>query len=205
MEEKSTKEKIFDVSLELFSQKGFNNISVRQIAHEVGIKESSIYNHYSSKQAIMDDILGTFVDYFDDNNEMEDPKMQVLLESDPILFYQKGSKIFREQLRNEKIMKIFRFLFIQMYQDEKIAEFFHNHILDKPLEFWTSIFVKFIEMGIVRKDCNPVMLAREYYAYPIFLLMEIFIENNSFPDDELDKLFDEAERHVEFIFEAVKI
>ena len=65
MGEKTTKEKIFDVSLELFSQKGFNNTSVREIAREVGIKESSIYNHYSSKQAIMNDILGTFSTYFD--------------------------------------------------------------------------------------------------------------------------------------------
>ena len=47
MGEKTTKEKIFDVSLELFSQKGFNNTSVREIAREVGIKESSIYNNYS--------------------------------------------------------------------------------------------------------------------------------------------------------------
>ncbi len=205
MGEKNTKEKIFDVSLELFSQKGFNNTSVRQIAREVGIKESSIYNHYSSKQAIMDDILGTFANYFDNSDERDDPKMQALLESDPVMFYQLGSRMFREQLRNEKIMKIFRFLFIQMYQDEKIAEFFQKHILEEPLGFWNSIFVKFIEMGIIKEDSDPMMLAREYYAYPIFLLMEIFIENNSFPDDELDELFDEAEKHVEFIFEAVRV
>ena len=37
MTQRNTKEKIFDVSLELFSQKGFNNTSVRQIAREVGI------------------------------------------------------------------------------------------------------------------------------------------------------------------------
>ena len=60
MTQRNTKEKIFDVSLELFSQKGFNNTSVRQIAREVGIKESSIYNHYPSKQAILDEILKTF-------------------------------------------------------------------------------------------------------------------------------------------------
>ncbi|MCQ2971378.1 MAG: TetR/AcrR family transcriptional regulator [archaeon] len=51
MGEKTTKEKIFDASLDLFLQKGFNNTSVRQIAHEVGIKKNSIYNHYSTKQA----------------------------------------------------------------------------------------------------------------------------------------------------------
>ena len=39
---KPTKEKIFDVSIDLFSQKGFDAVSVREIAREVGIRESSI-------------------------------------------------------------------------------------------------------------------------------------------------------------------
>ncbi|MGZ7095584.1 MAG: TetR/AcrR family transcriptional regulator, partial [Methanobacterium sp.] len=38
--EKSTKEKIFDVSIDLFSQRGFDAVSVREIAREVGIRES---------------------------------------------------------------------------------------------------------------------------------------------------------------------
>ena len=41
-----TKDKIFDTALDLFSKKGYDSVSVRTIASEVGIKESSIYNHY---------------------------------------------------------------------------------------------------------------------------------------------------------------
>ncbi|MCQ2971379.1 MAG: hypothetical protein MJ226_07340 [archaeon] len=52
--------------------------------------------------------------------------MQSLPESDSVFFYQAGSEIFRYQLRNERIMTIFRFIFIQMYQDEKIAKFFYS-------------------------------------------------------------------------------
>lgn len=45
----NTKEKIFNVSLDLFSQKGYDSVSLREIAEEVGIKKSSIYSHYSSR------------------------------------------------------------------------------------------------------------------------------------------------------------
>ena len=38
----NTKEKIFYVSLDLFSQKGYDSVSLREIADEVGIKKSSI-------------------------------------------------------------------------------------------------------------------------------------------------------------------
>ena len=39
MAKKNTKEKIFDVSIALFSQYGYDGVSIRQIAKEVGIKE----------------------------------------------------------------------------------------------------------------------------------------------------------------------
>ena len=52
----STKERILFTSIHLFSQFGFNEVSMRSIAEEVGIKASSIYNHFESKQAILDAI-----------------------------------------------------------------------------------------------------------------------------------------------------
>ena len=50
----NNKEKIFHVSIDLFSKYGYDGVSIRKIASEVGIKESSIYNHYKSKESILD-------------------------------------------------------------------------------------------------------------------------------------------------------
>ena len=58
----NNKERIFDVSIDLFSEFGYDGVSIRQIAKEVGIKESSIYNHYKSKESIMDAILDYYID-----------------------------------------------------------------------------------------------------------------------------------------------
>lgn len=57
----NNKEKIFNVSIDLFSQFGYDGVSIRQIAREVGIKESSIYNHYRSKESILDSILEYYI------------------------------------------------------------------------------------------------------------------------------------------------
>lgn len=38
-----TKQRILDVSLELFSQNGFSAVSIRDICRQVQIKESSVY------------------------------------------------------------------------------------------------------------------------------------------------------------------
>ncbi|HEX3012658.1 MAG TPA: helix-turn-helix domain-containing protein, partial [Methanobacterium sp.] len=46
VEEKTTKEKIFDSAIELFAKKGFDATSMREIAEAVGIKKASLYSHY---------------------------------------------------------------------------------------------------------------------------------------------------------------
>ena len=52
----TTRDKILFASIRLFSQYGYNEVSMRDIAESVGIKASSIYNHFNSKKAIADEI-----------------------------------------------------------------------------------------------------------------------------------------------------
>lgn len=46
---KTKKELILEVSLKLFSEKGFNPTSVRDIAREIGITQSGLYKHFKGK------------------------------------------------------------------------------------------------------------------------------------------------------------
>lgn len=48
--ELTTKEKILDVSIDLFAQKGFKDVTVREIAEALGIKASSLYKQERGKQ-----------------------------------------------------------------------------------------------------------------------------------------------------------
>ena len=57
----NNRDKIFDVSVDLFSKYGYDAVSIRRIAGEVGIKESSIYNHYKCKESILDAILEYYI------------------------------------------------------------------------------------------------------------------------------------------------
>ena len=45
-----TKHRILLEALRLFSQRGYDAVSVEQIAAAVGIKAPSLYKHYRSKQ-----------------------------------------------------------------------------------------------------------------------------------------------------------
>jgi AcrR family transcriptional regulator len=205
----NTKEKIFDVAIDLFSKKGYDSVSLREIADEVGIKKSSIYSHYSSKEAILMDILEYFADIFKYDELLNDKDLILnegneLLEN-PELFYHKGSEAIKEVLSDERNLKIFKLIFIQMHYNENIRLFFQNEILIKPLMFWNSFFTLLKEKGIIRRDSNPELLAKEYYSFPIFLLLEMCAKYDDIPQGALDNFFKQTEEHVIFLLNCVKV
>ena len=44
-----TRERIIEEALNLFSRKGYQGTSVKNIAEAVGIRDSSLYKHFRSK------------------------------------------------------------------------------------------------------------------------------------------------------------
>jgi AcrR family transcriptional regulator len=59
---RDTKAEIHRVAVELFSSRGYEKTSLREIAEHVGITKASLYYHYSSKQDLLRAIVGTFFD-----------------------------------------------------------------------------------------------------------------------------------------------
>lgn len=57
MKQEDTKQVILEKALDLFSAKGYDSVSMGEIAKAVGMKAPSLYNHYSGKQAIFDAIV----------------------------------------------------------------------------------------------------------------------------------------------------
>ncbi|WP_019931857.1 TetR/AcrR family transcriptional regulator [Nocardia sp. BMG111209] len=59
---RSTKEAIREAAIELFSDKGFEQTSLREVADAVGITKASLYYHYASKQDLLLAIVDPIVD-----------------------------------------------------------------------------------------------------------------------------------------------
>ncbi|WP_024819026.1 TetR/AcrR family transcriptional regulator [Arthrobacter sp. 31Y] len=54
----TARDEILDAAAELFTGQGFANTSTRAIADAVGIRQSSLYHHFSTKDEILGDLLG---------------------------------------------------------------------------------------------------------------------------------------------------
>lgn len=198
-----TKDKIFDTALDLFSKKGYDSVYVRTIASEVGIKESSIYNHYSSKKDILMSILNYFEEYFK-GNPLDDENIRKLLEENPEEFYHQGSEMFKQQIFEEKILKIMKLIFVQMYQIDEVKEFFLREILGGSTDFWSDVFEILIQKNVIGSDCNPNKLAEMYFGFSMFKLWEIFLKYDDFPKAEIEIMFDEVEEYHKFLLDSVR-
>ena len=55
-----TKQKILECAVDLFAVKGFTETTIRELAAAVGLKEASIYNHFPSKNAILEYIIDEY-------------------------------------------------------------------------------------------------------------------------------------------------
>ena len=200
-----TREKILNVSIELFSQYGYEGVSIRQIAGEVGIRESSIYNHYSNKQAILNAILNYYIDEMV-SDEIPLSQADLNLDNGFDYFYKMGSDAYLSKLNNEKMMKITRLLFIESYHNDEINSFVKKAIIQAPVEGWIDLFNLMKTKNIIRKDCDVKQLAESFFYYGMFLLYEHFIVN--YPEDD-EKFLNEFDRktqnHAKIIFDSVKI
>lgn len=200
----TTKDKIFETAIDLFSQKGYDAVSIREIAREVGIRESSIYNHYKNKEAILDAIIDYFMSELAQSGEIP-TEGEDLISQGPEIFFEVGGRTFIERMSKEKNEKIWRIIAIEIFHNKKIRNFFRKELLEEPLNSWEKIFSEMMERKLI-KPYNPRTLAYEYFSFAIFLFFEYFVlEYNEDFDSFMDLALEKMANHAGFILETIKL
>jgi len=167
--EENTKIKIFRIATELFSINGYEGVSIREISRNVGIKESSIYNHFKSKE----DILNKIIDYFEieiKKSELStEEKKEVAFLNPPLSLLKKSMQKFIEFADNPLMSKIYRILIIEQFKNKRAKDLLLYCFLNGPEKSLESYFNLLMNQGLIITD-DPRMLATEY-ANTIFSLV----------------------------------
>ncbi len=112
--------------------------------------------------------------------------------------------MFKQQIFEEKILKIMKLIFVQMYQIDEVKEFFLREILGGSTDFWSDVFEILIQKNVIGSDCNPNKLAEMYFGFSMFKLWEIFLKYDDFPKAEIEIMFDEVEEYHKFLLDSVR-
>lgn len=184
----NTKEKILNSALNLFSKNGYNAVSVRHIAAEVGIKASSLYNHFESKNDILNELIKINIKYI--NDFLKTIKPENIINSDKpsdidslnICLLDIGLKIINFFFKNSTVIKFRKLLIIEQFNNSDLAEVYQKIFITDIVEYESKLFNYLMDENILSKK-DPYILALEFYS-PIFLLLhnkdEISNENYSY-------------------------
>lgn len=203
--QKGTKERIRDRALDLFSGKGYDHVTMRDIGNEVGISESSIYNHYESKEEILESIIHSLIER-SENVSRSIPLEEFTMLVEPKTLVLKGITSMMQILKVPYIRKTLRLMVIEVYKNNTCQKFFKETYIAPSINYWTELFEKLMNGNHIR-HCNPRQLAREFFYHCLFLMFESFLLNyDSKPHDVLvNELLQDVTRHVDFLFKMLQI
>lgn len=197
----STKERIFMTAVELFSQKGYSGVSVRDITRAVGINESSMYNHFKNKEALLGAIFEYFRQRIGGAVFSEESVDGIIDQAGPLAFLEQSLDLFVRRLGDPVMNQIGRILTIEQFSDENIRQLFERQVFEVPRLIYTRAFAKMIRDGVIQ-PFEPEMLANEYLAYSVSLYYEYAVVKHDFI--EVEQIKELVSKHIAFFWSRIK-
>lgn len=165
----TTRDKILTAAINLFSQRGFTGVSVRDLTREVGIKESSLYNHFRNKDELLDTIFTLFQDHYRRLMPPLEALDALLPATTPEAFLIRGLDLYKEHMASPDMGGIWRILHTELYRDPRARDIWLHVIIRDTLQWLEAVFTRQIALGQI-KPLPPRLLAAEY-QYPLFALL----------------------------------
>lgn len=171
-----TKEMILEAALNLFSQKGYDASSVRDIAARIGIKDSSLYFHYKNKQAILDALMNQFITISEQMMAIMDNNIESITSMEDTTFYAVTERYVESYFMNDFICRFIMVMNHERSHNEQLRDCYIKWCIEKPIEFQSQMIAKLQAIGYLKKlDTQYITL--EYYA-PIFLFFNQYMNQN---------------------------
>lgn len=176
----STKDRIIDVSIDLFSKNGYAETSIRDIAKDAEIKTSSIYYYFESKEAILNNILSKYMDIVNHDehyrrwnaakNDMAARGTSMSAKNDMaagetsmsaknIMSYMFFSFDEQHAVQNKKMLKI---ICSEAVRNDTVRSYEHQ-IINSGYQYIKSVLDFLIEMKTIPK-CDTAKLATTLYS-----------------------------------------
>ena len=180
---KTTKEKIMQMALKLFAERGFESVSTSMIAGELGITKGALYRHFQSKQEIFDSIIRKM--YEQDEKQAEDNSVPVKeYEEDAESYKHTSLKDLCEFVNsqylywteNEFALLFRRMISLEQFKNEERRKLYQDTLASGPVQYTENLFREMIKNGQLNREAKEFgarNLAMQLYA-PLLLSIQLF-------------------------------
>jgi AcrR family transcriptional regulator len=179
----TTKERLFVNAIWLFSSRGVNGVGIREICQSVDIKESSFYNHFLSKEQLLNDIFTRYL-------EIGEMTIMTTAEFDEILnladvahFFSAMMEKFLHYTDNPLFQMMRRIVLMESFINPKAAEVAKKNLYYFRKESMEQGLRWMLEKGLIRElDVSAVTVEYCYAASEMldeFLLLDFWQSDTS--------------------------
>ena len=182
----TTKERILAASIDLFANYGFKDVSMREIATHVGIKASSLYKHYESKEAILDQIFAMFKEKIAKAVIPKQELTENIAAVTPQKFLNESFEQFKLVMWNPDIVKIAKIITREQQRNQSVRQLFVQELVEKPTAILQQIFDQMVQNKLI-EGMDTRVLAEEYTGYIVCLYFQQNFLSESIDLNEIDR------------------
>ena len=177
----STRDKIMDVALNMFSERGYEAVSIRDICGEVGIKESTLYYHFKNKEDILNSLIDKFRSHIDGLlihvDEITGTPGKKEKKSDDAGLQMMDSYMIDSYLFDPFCNLMLRLMMIEQFHNEEIRALYEKTLFTDPYEIQLSVFRKLSSAGAIpEKDVEWIV--KEYHSYMTMLTFKYLLNGD---------------------------
>ena len=174
--DKNTKHRFLVEALMLFAEKGYEAVSVAEIAKAVGCSAPALYKHYKSKQDLLEAIIEESesgftkqmtVMKFDVENDAE--LRQSIIEMTEDEEIERAKEMVKYAIHNDFTQAFRKLCVVEQFHMERLAETYTYRYITYQFQQYEEIFKLWIESGKMKQGDAKAM-ATMYMAYPILAI-----------------------------------
>lgn len=206
MKQDDTKREIIEKALELFAERGYDAVSVGEIAAAVGIKAPSLYNHYKNKQSIFEAIVEDTAARYERDTDNLDVHVQDVTKDFATFGHitvqaltEKVRGIFLYSLHDKNVSLFRKMMTIEQFRSPELAALYSARYVDRMVEYHANIFRNLIAAGEIA-NLNAITLAYAYVS-PVITLLGVCDRQPEREEECLKKLGE----HVKLFFDTYNI
>lgn len=199
--QKNTKEVICQEALRLFSIHGYEGVSTKAIADAVGIKDSSLYNHFKSKRAIFDELqlqyqyiaeamMGKLENACSNGDKVDGNSFQSI-----------SDIFFENYLMDVFCNRFIRLMFIEQCNNSEMRQLYTKWMHDIPIQFQSKMLGKICSPEIISED-DGAYLALKFYS-PIYFYTHRYLLNGEMTDEKKNLFRIAVGKHIKLFMQEM--
>ena len=157
MKDENKHQKILQAAIKVFSEKGFYNSRVSEIAKEANVADGTIYLYFRNKDDIL---ISLFEEEF--GKVVRNMRAELAREKDPLQKIKRFAITHLLMVSNNPHLA--EVMGVEVRQSTKFMKEYVNHPFIEYLNIIRSVVIEGQEKGLLRQDLTPGVMKRAFFG-----------------------------------------